>query len=110
MTGQEQVKTEATTRGGRSLHRGDGTAALLAKAPKGKGSAADLEAMKADLTAAAVDHQRHERRDRGGKYKDAKAKAEAAKATRDKIVAESRLRSTRRRASSANSLRRGVAA
>jgi hypothetical protein len=60
--------------------------AELDKAPKGKGASADLDVMKSDLAAAkstvgeaetALDSQR---------YPDAKAKAEAAKATAGSIV------------------------
>jgi hypothetical protein len=52
---------------------------LLAKAPKGKGSAADIAAMKTDLTNAATTITEAETALNDGKFLDAKAKAESAK-------------------------------
>jgi hypothetical protein len=52
---------------------------LLAKAPKGKGSAADIAAMKTDLTTAATTITDAETALTNGKFLDAKAKAESAK-------------------------------
>ncbi len=52
---------------------------LLKKAPKGKGSAADLAAMKTDLTNAETTIADAEAALNNGKFLDAKAKAESAK-------------------------------
>ncbi len=52
---------------------------LLAKAPKGKGSAADIAAMKTDLTTAATTITEAETALNDGKFLDAKTKAESAK-------------------------------
>lgn len=79
--GQEQAKNDATaaiTAATTALH--DATA-LLEKAPKGKGAAADLEAMKNDLTAAASTINDANTAMSSSNYKDAKAKADAAAAS-----------------------------
>lgn len=55
------------------------TQALLDKAPKGKGSAADIEVMKTDLTNAGTSIAEAEGAVTAGRFLDAKAKAEAAK-------------------------------
>lgn len=88
VTGKEQMKAEATTliagvRGGV-----DAAKQALAKAPKGKGSAADLEAMNADVTGVETALGEMDSAMAAGNFKDAKVKAEAAKATLDKIVAD----------------------
>ena len=54
--------------------------ALLAKAPKGKGSAADIEAMKTDLATATTAIADAGGAIGSGRFLDAKAKAESAKA------------------------------
>jgi len=87
-TGKEQMKAEATTliegvRGGIDAAR-----EALAKAPKGKGSAADLEAMAGDVTGVESALGEMDAAMAAGSYKDAKVKAEAAKATLDKVVAD----------------------
>jgi hypothetical protein len=51
---------------------------LLAKAPKGKGSAADIQAMKADLTSATTTIGEAETALGSGRLLDAKAKSESA--------------------------------
>ena len=61
---------------------------MLEKAPKGKGTAADLEAMKADLTAAESTIADANTAMSAEKYKDAKAKAEAAKASAANVVSQ----------------------
>jgi trimeric autotransporter adhesin len=53
--------------------------AALAKAPKGKGSKADLEALQADIAAAKTGLGEAETAQTGEHYKDAKAKADAAR-------------------------------
>jgi hypothetical protein len=66
----------------------DAAKQALAKAPKGKGSAADLEAMNADVAGVEASLGEMDAAMNAGNYKDAKVKAEAAKATLDKIVAD----------------------
>jgi hypothetical protein len=88
VSGKEQMKAEATTliagvRGGV-----DAAKQALAKAPKGKGSATDLEAMNADVAGVETALGAMDSAMAAGNYKDAKVKAEAAKATLDKIVAD----------------------
>ncbi len=88
VTGKEQMKTEATTLVAGVRSSIEAAKAALAKAPKGKGSAADIEAMKSDLTGVETGLSDMDAAIAAGKYKDAKVKAEAAKATLDKIVAD----------------------
>jgi len=88
VTGKEQMKTEATTLVAGVRSSIEAAKAALAKAPKGKGSAADIEAMKSDLTGVETGLADMDAAIASGKYKDAKVKAEAAKATLDKIVAD----------------------
>ena len=86
--GMELAKNDATT----AIN--DATAALtdakaqLDKAPKGKGTQADLEAMKADLTAAESTINDANAAMSSEKYKDAKAKADAAKASAGNVVSQ----------------------
>jgi hypothetical protein len=88
VTGKEQMKTEATTLVAGVRSAVEAAKQALAKAPKGKGSAADLEAMKSDVAGVETALADMDAAIAGGKYKDAKVKAEAAKATLDKIVAD----------------------
>ena len=88
VTGKEQMKTEATTLVAGVRSAVDAATQALAKAPKGKGSAADIEAMKSDVAGVAAALPDMDAAIAAGKYKDAKVKAEAAKATLDKIVAD----------------------
>jgi trimeric autotransporter adhesin len=88
VTGKEQMKTEATTLVAGVRSGVEAAKAALAKAPKGKGTAADLEAMKADVAGVETALPDLDAALAAGKYKDAKAKAEAAKATLDKIMAD----------------------
>ena len=88
VTGKEQMKTEATTLVAGVRSAVEAANAALAKAPKGKGTAADLEAMKSDVAGVAAALPDMDTAIADGKYKDAKVKAEAAKATLDKIVAD----------------------
>jgi hypothetical protein len=88
VTGKEQMKAEATTliagvRGGL-----DAAKQALAKAPRGKGTAADLEAMNADVAGVETALGEMDAAMAAGNVKEAKVKAEAAKATLDKIVAD----------------------
>jgi hypothetical protein len=88
VTGKEQMKAEATTLVAGVRSTVDAAKAALEKAPKGKGTAADLEAMKSDVAGVEAALADMDAALAGGKFKDAKVKAEAAKATLDKIVAD----------------------
>ena len=88
VTGKEQMKAEATTLIAGVRGSVDAAKQALAKAPKGKGSAADLEAMKADVAGVESALGEMDSAISAGNYKGAKVKAEAAKATLDKIVAD----------------------
>ena len=88
VTGKEQMKVEATALVAGVRATIDTAKAALAKAPKGKGTAADLEAYKADITGVETALADMDAAIAAGKYKDAKVKAEASKATLDKIVAD----------------------
>jgi hypothetical protein len=88
VTGKEQAKAEAVALVAGVRTAVDVAKQALAKAPKGKGSAADLEAMTSDVTGVETSLADIDAAITAGKYKDAKAKAEAAKATLDKIVAD----------------------
>lgn len=85
--GKEKAKADATQ--GIADAKAALTAAqeLLAKAPKGKGTAADLAAMKTDLETAATTITEAEAALGSVKYLDAKAKAEAAKAAAGTVTA-----------------------
>jgi len=87
-TGKEQMKAEATTLIAGVRGSIDAAKQALAKAPRGKGSAADLEAMSADVAGVETALGEMDAAMAAGKFKDAKVKAEAAKATLDKIVAD----------------------
>jgi sRNA-binding protein len=60
----------------------------LTKAPKGKGSAADLAAMTGDVDAAAKTIEEAKADVTAEKYLDAKTKAETAKAQAEKVTAD----------------------
>ena len=87
-TGKEQAKAEAMTLVAGVRTAVDVAKQALAKAPKGKGSAADLEAMKSDVAGVEKSLADIDAAVAAARYKDAKVKAEAAKATLDKIVAD----------------------
>jgi hypothetical protein len=88
VAGKEQMKAEATTLIAGVRGSVDAAKQALAKAPKGKGSAADLEAMNADVAGVEAALGEMDSAMAAGNYKDAKVKAEAAKATLDRIVAD----------------------
>jgi hypothetical protein len=88
VTGKEQMKAEATTLIAGVRGSLDAAKGILAKAPKGKGSAADLEALNADVAGVETALGEMDAAMSAGNYKDAKVKAEAAKATLDKVMAE----------------------
>ena len=86
--GQEQAKNDATTAITAATTALNDATALLEKAPKGKGTAADLEAMKADLTAAASTINDANGAMAAAKYKDAKAKADAASSSAANVASQ----------------------
>jgi hypothetical protein len=84
-TGKATARNEATAAIGEAKTLLTEAQALLAKAPKGKGSAADIEAMKTDLATAATAITEAEGALSGGKFLDAKAKAGAARNTANTV-------------------------
>jgi len=78
-SGKEKAKADATAVIAEAKTGLAEAEALLAKAPKGKGSAADIEAMKTDLANAATAITDAETSLGGERFLDAKAKAESAK-------------------------------
>ncbi len=86
--GQEQAKNDATTAITAATTALNDATALLEKAPKGKGTQADLEAMKADLTAAASTINDANAALASAKYKDAKAKADAAASSAANVASQ----------------------
>ena len=83
--GKEKAKADATQGIDDAKAALKDAEALIAKAPKGKGSAADIAAMKADLTAAGPAITEAESALGSAKYLDAKAKAESAKSAATKV-------------------------
>jgi hypothetical protein len=77
--GKEKAKADATQAIADAKAALTEAEALLAKAPKGKGSAADIAAMKTDLTTAGTTIADAEAALGNAKFLDAKAKAESAK-------------------------------
>jgi hypothetical protein len=75
---KEQAKADATTMIGEGRMALDSAMAMLAAAPVGKGSRADLAAMKADLEAAGMSLTEAEAALTGELYLEAKSKAAAA--------------------------------
>jgi len=86
--GKEKAKADATQGIADAKAALTAAQALLAKAPKGKGTAADLAAMKTDLETAATTITEAEAALGSVKYLDAKAKAASAKAAADKVTAD----------------------
>jgi colicin import membrane protein len=86
--GQDQAKNDAQTAITTATTAVTDAKAMLDKAPKGKGTAADLEAMKADLTAAESTINDANAAVAAGKYKDAKAKADAAASSAANVVSQ----------------------
>jgi len=76
---KEQVKGEAQTLITEAKAALDEAKALLEKAPKGKGTQADLEMLKADLMGVESAINESQNSFNAEKYLDAKSKAEAAK-------------------------------
>lgn len=88
VSGREQMATEAAALVVDVRSAVEAANQALARAPKGKGTEADLDAMKSDVEGVATALPDMDAAIAAGKYKDAKVKAEAAKATLDKIVAD----------------------
>ncbi len=88
VTGKEAMKTEATNLIAQVRTQLETTKQLLAKAPKGKGSAADIEALKSDVAGVEASLGEMDTALSGGQYKEAKVKAEAAKASLEKVAAD----------------------
>jgi hypothetical protein len=86
--GQEQAKNDATAAITAATTALTDAKALLEKAPKGKGTQADLEAMKADLTAAESTINEANAAMATSNYKDAKAKADAAAASAGNVTSQ----------------------
>lgn len=76
---KEQAKTEATTLITEGRMALDEATAMLASAPRGKGSRADLAAMQADLEAAGASLTEAETSLANGMFLDARSKATSAK-------------------------------
>ena len=77
-TGKEAMKAEVTGRIETVKASVASVKEMLAKAPKGKGSQADVEAMKSDLAGIEASFAEIETAIGAGTYKDAKAKLDAA--------------------------------
>lgn len=78
--GKEEAKQGAQTLIGEATAALDEAKMLLEKAPKGKGTQADIEAMKGDLAGVESSIADAQNAFNAEKYLDAKSKAEAAKA------------------------------
>jgi hypothetical protein len=85
---KERVKEEVTGLLTQAKAVLDSADAALKKAPKGKGSKADIELIKNDLTAAQTGFADGENDFNAGKYKAAKAKIEAAMQKAQAVIAE----------------------
>jgi uncharacterized protein YccT (UPF0319 family) len=66
----------------------DSADAVVKKAPRGKGSKADIELIKTDLAAAVMQYDEAMADFNNGKYKAAKAKLEAMMAKANSVIAE----------------------
>lgn len=84
----EQAKNDATAAIQNVTTALNDAKAALDKAPKGKGTAADIEAMKADLAAAEASLNDANTALTNGSYKDAKAKADAAQSTIQNVMSQ----------------------
>ncbi len=86
VAGKEKARIEATAAVGEAKKQLAEAEGLLAKAPKGKGSAADIEAMKADLVAATTAITDAEGALATEHFLDAQAKAAAATKTATSVT------------------------
>jgi hypothetical protein len=84
----EQAKNDATAAIQNVTTALTDAKAALDKAPKGKGTAADLEAMKADLAAAEASLNDANAAMTSNDFKGAKAKAEAAQSTIQNVMSQ----------------------
>ena len=87
VTGREAARNEAMTLIADAKTSLEAAQQVLAKAPRGKGTAQDLEALKADLTGAATSITEAETAFATDNYREAKAKAEAARAAAANVTA-----------------------
>jgi len=87
MAGKEQAKNEATALIEEAKTMLAQAQEMLSKAPKGKGTQADLEALKVDLTGAETAIGEAESAFAAERYLDAKAKAEASKTASGNVIA-----------------------
>jgi len=86
--GKEQKKNEAQTTINDAKTLATEVTDMLAKAPKGKGTAADLAALKADLDGAGATLTDAENAFNSEKYADAQAKADAARQSMANVKAQ----------------------
>ncbi len=87
-TGREAAKQEASTLVETVRTSLAETGEMLAKAPKGKGTQADIEAMKSDLAGVEAGLADFDAAFAAGRYKEALAKAQAAQQTVDGVRAD----------------------
>lgn len=87
-TEKERVRAEVTELITQAQTVLDSANAALKKAPKGKGSKADVELIKNDLAAAQAGFDEGQADFNGGKYKTAKAKIEAAMQKAQAVITE----------------------
>ena len=87
MAGKEQAKNEATRLIEEARAMPAQAKEMLPRAPKGKGTQADLEARKVDLTGAETAIGEAESAFAAERYLDAKAKAEASKTASGSVTA-----------------------
>jgi len=85
---KEQVTTEAQTAQTEAQAAIDAAKEALAKAPKGKGTKADLEALQGDLTAAETSFGEAKASLDGGKFMDARNQFKAVKEKADAVAAD----------------------
>jgi hypothetical protein len=87
VTGREAARNESMTLIADAKTSLEQAQQMLAKAPRGKGTAQDLEALKADLDGAATSITEAETAFATDNYREAKAKAEAARAAAANVTA-----------------------
>lgn len=85
---KERVRIEVTDMMAQVKAALDSADVALKKAPRGKGSKADIELIKTDLAAAVMQHDEAMTDFNNGKYKAAKAKLEAVMAKANSVIAE----------------------
>jgi len=85
---KEQVKTEAHSAQTEAQAALDAAKAALAKAPKGKGTKADLDALRGDLTAAESSFNEAKTALDSGKFMDARNQFRAVKEKADAVAAD----------------------